>query len=88
MKNELLIKDVESRDTIITYAADIGKTYVVVVASISGSVIQLTGYYNHKKFDYPGSKNYIAIRYYSASKTWPVLQRIANDTGGSITYGK
>lgn len=91
VKNDFIVKDDGNTDTLRTYSRDIVTIpgSAVVQAVIDGNQVTLSGIYGLKKINDWGytatSKNYKPIIYYKGSKTWKLLERVANDIGGEVS---
>jgi len=93
-KNDFAIREDSSPDLIITHLIEM-KTiaaYCRLLATIKGDTVTLTGHYGSKKAANIGSpvapKNYKKIMYFSGSKSWRLMQHVADDIGGTFEYGK
>jgi hypothetical protein len=89
---DFVVKELNSRDSIVTYPRDLKTLTGVAIAysKIKGTRIELTGLYVSGKTNYFGSpklgKDTKAISYYKGSKLWPLLVKVANRIGGEIEY--
>ena len=94
IKNDFIVKDDRIKDTLTTYPAEL-KTmagHAVLRAVVTGFVVELTGIYSLKKlnsFGYtkPG-KDSQRIVYYRGSKTWKILEKVAETIGGQLSFAK
>lgn len=93
-KNDFAIREDSSPDLIITHLVEM-KTIVAycrLMATIQGDTVILTGQYGSKKAVNIGSaaapKNYKKILYFRGSKSWRLMQHVADDIGGAFEYGK
>lgn len=94
IKNDFIVKENGIKDTLSTYPAEL-KTmagHAVVWAVIDKNIIELSGIYSLKKLNSFGitkpGKGSNNILYYRGSKTWKILESIASDLGGKLTYTK
>ena len=92
VNSDFIVKDNGNKDTLTTYAREYSGIYCIARAIIKGNTITLTGAYGLKKMDDWGytqaPKNYKRIVYYKGSKSWKLLQKVADKINGKITYGK
>lgn len=92
IKSDFIVKDIQS-DTLITYPRELNRMngYVVAVATLTGNIITLNGYYSLKRQDYFGyekRKTYKRIIKFNGSKLWPLLEKIASYVGGEVSYSE
>jgi hypothetical protein len=66
--------------------------YAVLWAVISGYRVELTGIYSLKKLNYFGftkpGRDSNRILYYRGSKTWKILNKVAETIGGQLAFTK
>lgn len=94
IKNDFIVKDDGNKDTLSTYPVQL-KTMAgsaVLWAVISGNNVELTGIYALNQLNYFGyskpGRNSNRILYYRASKSWKILQKVAETIGGELTFKK
>lgn len=91
-RTDFAVKELSTRDSIVTLPRELHRVpgYAVAIAVISGNTVTINGYYSHKKVSYFGyqkdDKEYMKIKKFKASKTWPLLEHVASRIGGEITY--
>lgn len=89
-KHNLIAKEYIESDTLSSFPSEQNGLYVIIYAEIKESKVTLFGLYGLKRLDSFGyshaANNYKRIIYYKASKSWPVLMKVAQSLGGEISY--
>lgn len=88
---DFIVKDLPSRDTIVTYPREfLNNDFMVTTAIIKGTNIIFSGIWGSRKLSYLGyslsPKEYNRIIYYKGSVEWKILKKIAESIGGIIRY--
>lgn len=93
-KNDFQIKENGNADTLSTFPREYKSIngYVIVNVAISGNTVTFYGWYGMgyvNEFGFNRSpKKYKDVIYFKGSKTWPLLLKIANELGGTLTYSQ
>lgn len=94
IKNDFVVKDDENRDTLSTYPREL-KTMAgnaMLWAVINGNDVELTGIYSLKKLNYFGftkpGRDSNTILYFRGSKTWKLMEKVAETIGGQLQFTK
>ena len=91
---DFIVKDNYNVDTLTTYAREFTDMagHCVIFAIIVGNSVTLNGFYSLKKQGLVGfplnTNNFQKVLYYKSSKSWDLLQKVAEGIGGQITYSK
>ena len=94
VKTDFIVKDDYNMDTLTTYGREFTSMAgnCVCIAIINGNKVVLNGYYSLKKMDVMGftfdSDEYQKMMFYKTSKTWGLIQRIADRLSGTKVYSK
>jgi hypothetical protein len=94
VRNNFIVKELPNKDTLLTYPNEFGGLpgFTIVQAVNSGNTITLSGVYGLKRMNDWGytanPKNFKQIMYFRGSKGWKLLEKIANDIGGQLSYSK
>lgn len=94
IKNDFIVKEDGNRDTLSTYSREL-KTMAgnaMIWAVIKGNDVELSGIYSLKKLNYFGftkpGRNSNTILYFRGSKTWKLLEKVAETIGGQLQFAK
>jgi hypothetical protein len=93
-EREFIIKEDGDKDTVTTLPRPFKSFpgYGIFIAAINKNVITLYGYYGMQQIRKMGVRfdptHYQPIVYYKASKSWKLLDFVANNLGGIKTYSK
>src|SRR5690349_19744676 len=87
-RTDFAVKDLNNHDSLVTFPRELHRLpgYAIAIAVISGNTVTINGFYSHKKVSYFGyqkdDKEYMRIKKFKASKTWPLLEHVADRIGG------
>lgn len=92
IRNDFVIKDLPTRDTIFTYARVYKGMHVALRALIKGNTATITGYYSLKKMDefgYTGvSSRRKKIIYYVGAKNWNLMLKVSREISSDLAYSE
>lgn len=91
-RTDFAVKELMNRDSIVTLPRELHRVpgYAVAIAIISGNTVTINGFYSHKKMGVLwrqyDDKDYMKIKKFKSSKTWPLLEHVADRIGGEKRY--
>lgn len=90
---DFIVKDLENRDTLKTYAREfLTEDYLIATAIIKDKDVTLSGIWGSRKLNIWGysitSRDYKQVYYYKSSVEWKILRLVAEGIGGELKFTK